>query len=166
MNPLYSEKLQLKALRPLELPRDDEGAQPVAAGRCGSAVQANGKGRGDGTVMFTTPSSWEEAGRPVTYGPPGRNQQNGSQSQREMPREPVMGPGPQTMGAVKQPDQQERSGTDELQLTSRLLQLQPRPGQLCVEDLWGMVLGPLSVLQKDGQVGPLDPLEDVNMCLL
>ena len=31
-----------------------------------------------------------------------------------------------------------------------LLQLQPRPGQLCVEDLWGMVLGRQSVLQKDG----------------
>ena len=67
VNPFYSEKLQselrLQALRPLELPRDDEGAQPVAAGRCGSAAQANGKGRGDGMVMFTTPSSWEEAGR-------------------------------------------------------------------------------------------------------
>ena len=94
VNPFYSEKLQselrLKALRPLELPRDDEGAQPVAAGRCGSAVQANGKGHGDGTVMFTTPSSWEQPGRPVTYGPLGRNQQNGLQSQGEMPREPVM----------------------------------------------------------------------------
>ena len=92
VNPFYSEKLQselrLKALRPLELPRDDEGAQPVAAGRCGSAAQANGKGRGDGMVMFTTPSSWEEAGRYGTYGPLGRNQQNGLQSQGEMPREP------------------------------------------------------------------------------
>ena len=39
--------------------------------------------------------------------------------------------------------------------TSRLLQLQPRPRQLCVEDLWGMALGRLSVLQKYGQVGPL-----------
>ena len=118
VNPFYSEWLQgelrLQALRPRELPGD--GALPAGdAGCLRLAGEANGKGRGDGTVMFTTPSSWEEAGRPVTYGPPGRNQQNGSQSQREMPREPVMGPGPQTMGAVKQPDQQECSGADELQ---------------------------------------------------
>ena len=118
VNQFYSERLQgelrLQALRPRGLPGD--GALPAGdAGCLRLAGEANGKGRGDGTVMFTTPSSWEEAGRYGTYGPLGRNQQNGLQSQGEMPREPVMGPGPQTMGAVKQPDQQERSWTDELQ---------------------------------------------------
>ena len=117
-NPFYSERLQgelrLLAMRPRELP--DDGAQPVAdAGLCGSDVEANGKSRGDGTVMFKTPSSWKEACRPVTYGPPGTYQQLGLQSQGMMPREPVMAV-PQTMGVMKQPDQQaESSGADELQ---------------------------------------------------
>ena len=64
VNPLQGE-LRLQALRPRELPGD--GALPAGdAGCLRLAGKANGKGRGDGTVMFTTPSSWEEAGRPVT----------------------------------------------------------------------------------------------------
>ena len=54
VNPFYSERLQgelqLMALRPRELPQQ-EGVQPMAAtGQCGLAGEANGKGRGGGTV--------------------------------------------------------------------------------------------------------------------
>ena len=147
-------------------------AHGLASEANGLASEANGRGRGGGTGMFNTPSSWEEAGRPMTYGPLGSHQHNGLQSQGEMPREPVMGPGPQTMGAVKPPEQQECSGADELQraLEGEMVDfLRQQNSQLMKEiadlkaaaatspwstvrggSVWGMVLGRLSVLQKDG----------------